>query len=359
MDSSYSCHPDKGKEYSRSGSCFGKEYSLMGKMSRESFSLNESYQYEPVRKSKRVPKRRILDVGPNDDDEDEEIRYLGRLNASKVAADYEDEEEESRKKQGVLKSSQMNDMMHVDDMEGYRSPRVGKDRRKKLRSEKMYDEEDYMEEEEPTSDYELDAKRKKSRKESLDYFIEERKDLALVTRKRALQSSKDVLSDSGATLIDLPNGLPFAPSKMEQQLKKAEAAQRRRMQSEKAAREAEAGAIRKILGQDSGRKKREDKMKQQRDELAQRKADNNVSLALNTVRWVLGPTGTVVTFSEDIGLPNIFNPVPCSYPPPREKCVGPNCTNAYKYRDSKSKLPLCSLNCYKAIHGKMQPLITC
>lgn len=89
-------------------------------------------------------------------------------------------------------------------------------------------------------------------------------------------------------------------SEVEQQLKKAENLQRRRMQSEKAAREAEvlptisfvllififfishlrirlsrafllsqAEAIRKILGQDSGRKKREEKMKKQRDELAQ------------------------------------------------------------------------------------------
>ena len=43
-----------------------------------------------------------------------------------------------------------------------------------------------------------------------------------------------------------------------------------------------------------------------------------------------------------------------SYPPPREKCSRPSCMNPYKYRDSKSKLPLCSLECYKAINEKMQ-----
>lgn len=135
----------------------------------------------------------------------------------------------------------------------------------------------------------------------------------------------------------------------------------------------------------------------------QERAASTVSLASNTVRWVIGPTGTIVTFSEDIGLPSIFDPVPCrykfffllthtfncvciyiyrifllvldlchylivsrvfivwsfSYPPPREKCAAPNCTNSYKYRDSKSKLPLCSLHCYRAIHQKMQPLIAC
>jgi len=42
----------------------------------------------------------------------------------------------------------------------------------------------------------------------------------------------------------------------------------------------------------------------------------------------------------------------CSYPPPRENCVGPSCTNPYKYRDSKTKVPLCSLKCYKAVQGQ-------
>lgn len=101
-------------------------------------------------------------------------------------------------------------------------------------------------------------------------------------------------------------------SEVEQQLKKAEAAQRRRMQSEKAAREAEvclptmscfmfiiswhfsekwsyiiifqAEAIRKILGLDSGRKKKEDKMKKQRDELAQ--VDKPPALFLSPARFL-------------------------------------------------------------------------
>ncbi|KAJ0092828.1 hypothetical protein Patl1_24897 [Pistacia atlantica] len=231
----------------------------------------------------------------------------------------------------------------------------------------IYDDKDYVEEEEPMSDDEPGSKKKKLEKVVLDSFVDQRNESIPTTRNRALQSGKDILSGSGGSLIEFPNGLPPAPSKkqkeklseVEQQLKKAEAAQRRRTQSEKAAREAEAEAIRKIRGHDSGRKKKDEKLKKQRDELAQGKAAKSGTLALNTVRWVLGPSGTVVIFSEDIGLPNIFNPVPCSYPPPRERCAGPNCTNAYKYRDSKSKLPLCSLQCYRAIHEKKHPLISC
>ncbi|KAK9933952.1 hypothetical protein M0R45_021121 [Rubus argutus] len=212
----------------------------------------------------------------------------------------------------------MDDGYHGDDIENCKLPRLGKDSRKKSRSEKIF---------------------------STGWLTTEKKEKI---------------------------------SEVEKQSKKAEAAQRRKIQSEKIAREAEAEAIRKILGQDTKKKKKEEELKQKRDELVQGRNCSAVTLAPNTVRWVNGPNGTIVTFSGDIGLPDIFSPVPAGtafllttlfffsplvsqffYPPPREKCAGPNCTNAYKYRDSKSKLPLCSLHCYRALHGKTQPLITC
>lgn len=100
-------------------------------------------------------------------------------------------------------------------------------------------------------------------------------------------------------------------------------------------------------------------MKKRQEELAQEKAANAMMLASNTIRWVSGPTGTFVTFPEDMGFPSIFDSKPSSYPPPRENCAGPSCTNPYKYRDSKSKVPLCSLQCYKAIQEKLQAETTC
>ncbi|XWS38942.1 hypothetical protein CRYUN_Cryun18bG0007000 [Craigia yunnanensis] len=344
LDNKGSYLSDKGKGYgvhwkdfSRSGSGYGKGYSSRGKAPDVSVAVKETDRTEPTRKSKRVPKRRVLDVGINsddddDDDEDEEIHYLGRLNTSNGLSNYKDQEDERNERDSAI-----------------------------------FEDRDYVEEDEPISDDEPRSKRKKLGRGSVDLFVEGRTESTPTTRNRALQSGKDLLSGPGASLVEFPDGLPPAPpkkqkeklSEVEQQLKKAEAAQRRRMQSEKAAREAEAEAIRKILGQDSGRKKREEKMKKQRDELAQGKAAKSETLASNTVRWVIGPDGTTVIFSEDIGLPQLFNSEPCSYPPPREKCAGPNCTNTYKYRDSKSKLPLCSLDCYKAIHAKAQPLIAC
>ncbi|KAF8401324.1 hypothetical protein HHK36_012258 [Tetracentron sinense] len=373
--------PDKGnglqgipwKDFSRGGFSLGKkENSSRGKMSEESVSARQTDKSEPVRKSKRVPKRRLLDGAFDDGDQDEEIQYLERLKTAKVTADYgaeyEDDEEEGSKKHRRISrvSTRMIDGEYDEKVEDYGSLRLGKESKKKARSEKISEDTDYVEEDELASDGDPESKRKKPRKEFVGLLMEGKKEMTLTTRQRALQSGKDVPSGSGTNLIEFPNGLPPAPprkqkeklSEVEQQLKKAEAAQRRRMQVEKAARESEAEAIRKILGQDSSRKKREDKIKKRQDELAQERAANAMMLASNTVRWVMSPTGTVVTFPNEIGLPSLFDPKPCSYPPPREKCAGPSCTNAYKYRDSKSKLPLCSLHCYKAVQEKM-PVPTC
>ncbi|XP_038694572.1 uncharacterized protein LOC119991909 isoform X2 [Tripterygium wilfordii] len=344
-----------GKDMRIQSKDFSGIVSSSGSFSRGKVSgvlVNATNNNESVRKSRRIPKRRVLDVG-FDDDEDEEIRYLGKLNSSKLVADQGYEEDERReKKWRILKittGSRRDDAKFSNAIENLGSRNIGKDDRKKSRSDKVYEDQDYIEEEEPISDDEPESEMKQKRV-SLDLYVGGRNELIPTTRKQALLSGKDVLSGG----IECPNGLPSSPPKkqkdkfteVEQQLKKVEAAQRRKMQSEKAAREAEAEAIKKILGQDSGRKKKEEK---KRHALAQERGAKTNTLASNTVRWINSPNGTVVVFSQDIALPSIFNSAPCSYPPPREKCAGPNCTNAYKYRDSKSNLPLCSLQCYKAI----------
>lgn len=183
----------KFKDFPKTGSSFGKEYSTRGMASKGSLSLI----YEPVRKSNRAPRRRVLDVGVNNtDDEDEEIRYLGRLNASKMSEGYEDE-----------KISQVADGMYGDNVEYYGSPRLGKNGRKKSRSEKVYEDKDYVEEEkEATLDVEFEYEGKKSKKGSLDLFVEGRNVSTPTTRNRAFQSGKDVLSGSGLGLTDLSNG---------------------------------------------------------------------------------------------------------------------------------------------------------
>lgn len=350
------------KDFSRSGVNLGRDrdrdHSTMGRISGKNISGKEGDRSEPVRKSKRVPKRRVLDGEFGDDDEDDEIRYLEKLKTSKVTGGFreEDDEESSRKHRKLSV---------VSSIDNAGPSRSGKDLKRKSRTDRVSGDTDY-EEEDSLSDGELEGK-KKQKKEAVELLVDGKREMTLTTRQRALQSSKDASSSPGSSLIEFPNGLPpAAPRKQkeksteyDQQVKKAEAAQRRRMQIEKAARESEEEAIRKILGQDSSRKKKEDKIKKRQEELAQEKAANALALASSTIRWVIGPTGTTVIFPDDMGLPSLFDSKPCSYPPRRENCAGPSCTNPYKYRDSKSKLPLCSLRCYKAVQEKMQAETTC
>ncbi|KAI3800893.1 hypothetical protein L1987_28992 [Smallanthus sonchifolius] len=325
------------KDFSRGGFTLGRENNSMGKNS----GGKQGEKSDRARKSKRVPKKCVLDGDFNDEEDDAEIRYLEKLKTVKVAAASRDYDDDSSKKHKSLSRVSKEDPL-----------RSGRD---SVSVDTDYEEEDLV------SDHENEGNKvKKPRKDSPDSPNETKRETTLTSRQRALLSGRD--SASAATQIEFPNGLPPAPprkqkeklTEVEQQLKKAEAAERRRIQNEKAARESEAEAIRKILGQDSSRKKREDKLKKRQEELAQEKAANAKVLAPGTIRTVIGPTGTTVAFAENIGLPRIFDPKPTCYPPPREKCAGPSCTNAYKYRDSKSNLPLCSLQCYKAIHSRMQ-----
>ncbi|KAB2625198.1 hypothetical protein D8674_016858 [Pyrus ussuriensis x Pyrus communis] len=164
---------------------------------------------EPVRKSKRAPKRSTLGAGFNEeDDEDEEIQFLERLSASKVARS---------------ERIQMDIRFHGDDSGEYKPSRLGKASQKRLGEE---------DEEELTSDDEPEPNGKK-------------KESTLTTRNRTLQPGKLIFPGSG--FLDIASDLlPVPPkskkeamSEVERQLKKAEAAQRRKAKLENAAREAE------------------------------------------------------------------------------------------------------------------------
>nr|GMD83879.1 ABC transporter F family member 4-like [Ipomoea batatas] len=330
------------KDFSKSGFSFGRSNSS------GDIPLMQSAKYKPARKGKHVSKTsRLASYGGENDEDEEGSKKLQRI--SKV----------------LNQSANVYDVKPRD----YNS-KARKERRNSKPVRAFEDNADYVEEEESLSDTELRPK-KKHCKDLNDILGSARNEMAMTTRRRALQTGKEVSSLSSMSAVEFPHGLPPPPKKqreklseVEQQLKKVEAAQRRRMQAEKAARESEAEAIRKILGYN--------KTCISSPSLnplvplfmvctfyMQERNARAAAHPSNAIRWVLGPSGTVVTFPNEIGLPSIFEPKSCSYPPPREKCAAPSCTNAYKYRDSKSKLPLCSLQCYKAIHEKLEPLGAC
>ncbi|KAL8545430.1 hypothetical protein ACS0TY_005552 [Phlomoides rotata] len=353
------------KDFSRTGFGFSK-VEASGVDIQEEFG-KQALTHDGPSKSKSRIKNYSADEAYDVDEEDDEIRYLLKLKTSRIASfDYTEYEDETRVKKLRKISRVMDrniDNYHLDTGD-YDSRSIKES--KKSRSVRAYEDTDYREDEESVSDGEIEHKKKKQRKVSID-VSEYSKESSITTRRRAILAGRDISPALDSTPIQFPDGLPPAPprkpkdqlSEVEQQLKRAEAAQRRKVQNEKAARESEAEAIRKILGQDSSRKKREEKIRKRQEELAQERNTSSAFVASNAVRWVMGPSGTVVIFPDEIGLPSIFEPRSSSYPPPREKCAGPSCTNVYKYRDSKSKLPLCSLQCYKAINEKVHRLHAC
>ena len=119
-----------------------------------------------------------MGINSDDNDEDEEIHYLVRLNASNGLSNYKDEEDERNGRDGAI-----------------------------------FEDRNYVEEDEPISDDGLGSKRKKLGRGSVDLFVEGRTESTPTTRNRALQSGKDHLSGPGASFVEFPDGLPPAPSK--------------------------------------------------------------------------------------------------------------------------------------------------
>lgn len=177
----------------------------MGKSSGKNPPIKQE-QSGLVRKSKRIPKKRVLD-GEFEDEEDDEIRYLEKLKTSKVTPGYKEDDEESGKKQQKFS--------RVSNLESAGTSRSGKDGKKKSRSDRASENTDYEEEEGPVSDGEVGGKMQKKQKESVDSLMENKREITLTTRQRALQSSKDASSTPGSCLIEFPNGLPPAPSRSE------------------------------------------------------------------------------------------------------------------------------------------------
>ncbi|KAL5662972.1 hypothetical protein ACJX0J_023080, partial [Zea mays] len=257
-----------------------------------------------VCKSKRIPKKRTLDE--DSDDGDGEIRYLQKLKGAKVAPDpvntghkAYDFVDDALKKKELTKLSKNKSIPYEVD-EDFRMSRSGRNGRKKLGDDNEFIEDEESEMEEKSGLKKADSPQ--------DVKIETP---GLTTRQRALQSR----GGNGESFIEFPDGLPAASSRkqkeklsdVELQAKKAEAAQRRKMQVEKAEKEQQAEAMRKILGLDSEKKKEEKKLKERENREKQAKLEE---CKKNCVRTVMGPTGTVITFPESMGLPSIFNSKP-------------------------------------------------
>lgn len=176
----------------------------MGKMAVKNGFDKPSEKLDPVRKSKRVPKRRVLDGAFDEDDGDDEIRYLEKIRIPKVGGYRELDEELTQKQRNLSRNSKGGNYEILDE--------VGKSSKdgKKSRSSRGSEDTDYEEEEEIPSDCEPGGKKKKM-KDPSGSPTENKREINLTTRQRALLSSKDASSTSGASQIEFPNGLPPPP----------------------------------------------------------------------------------------------------------------------------------------------------
>lgn len=190
----------------------------------ETMTTKQPVSNEPVRKSKRVLKRRsigeVMDDGS--DDNDEEVRYLEKVRKSRVNTNFvvEDEDDDGGSRKQVKISSVLK--RNVEDLYDvnagdYRSTSSRKEN-KKSRPGRVSEDVDYLEEEEPVSDGEPEINKKKPRRESIDVMGDSKKEMTVTTRRRALQAGKDVSSSAGASLIEFPNGLPPVPPRSKYKL---------------------------------------------------------------------------------------------------------------------------------------------
>ena len=67
------------------------------------------------------------------------------------------------------------------------------------------------------------------------------------------------------------------------------------------------------------------------------------------VYYISNTRGSTVSFTTE--LPTNLSQHPRNYPPKRPLCGVPNCSRPSKYTDAKTKIPLCSLDCYKKINS--------
>lgn len=169
---------------------------------------------ESLRKSKRVPKRRTFDG----DDGGDDYEILGKFNVPRMNAedndecdeDYEGGRRRQQKLSEVLKR-QFEGPHNVNSRTNVLSAKAAR----KSKSGRTFKDDDYLEEEEPTSDVEPRIKRKKDKMTRLKSLAGSEKERTVITRRRALQSGKDTFSGHCADMVKLPNGLPPAPPKSE------------------------------------------------------------------------------------------------------------------------------------------------
>jgi INO80 complex subunit B len=229
---------------------------------------------QPVRKSSRKPKKRILD-GEHYVDDDAEKALQNKISRTMKKCvqngEYDEEEkcETRQRRSSRIPKKRVLDAEYEEDDDVHQHKRRWKRSKYQTDSEHIYHEDAEEaaalgDEDVEKTDVDLEGVKERSKiKQGVgNSTIDDNKEVTLTAQQWTMQSCKDACSEVGADLIEFPEGLPRTSQRkwkenlleVEQQLKKTEAAQRRKMQLEKAGNAAQA-VYQKILGKDSSRKK--------------------------------------------------------------------------------------------------------
>lgn len=157
------------------------------------------------------------EVYAEEEEDDEEIRYLQKLRTSKIAssdgAEYEDETR-VRKLRKISKVMDRNIDGNGLVAGDYNLPRSTKGS-KKSRTSRASEDIEYLEDEELVSDGEVDNKNRNQRKEQSDIPEYSKKESSITTRRRAILTGREISPGLGAGSIQFPNGLPRGPPRSE------------------------------------------------------------------------------------------------------------------------------------------------
>lgn len=204
------------KDFSKTGFTLGKGDSFGADIPAE--SVKQALKHDRSSKNKSISKKFSGDeVYDEDDEDDDEIRYLQKLKTSRIAS-YDNTEYED----GTIRAKKLRKISRVMDRDiedpslgigGYGSSRSVKES-KKSRYARSYEDTDYSDDEDSISDGETENKNKKQRKAPND-VAEYSKESSITTRRRATLSGREASPGLGSKSIQFPDGLPPAPPRSE------------------------------------------------------------------------------------------------------------------------------------------------
>jgi hypothetical protein len=129
---------------------------------------------------------------------------------------------------------------------------------------------------------------------------------------------------------------------------------KRKLHAKKMLEEEKRQTIEKILNED-GRKLRE-RQKKLNEEATKKEqqAEENFKISLTKIKLKHNKDGKIfLRFPQGLLLPKVLLQKNLPNVPAPQKCGVMNCSNLKKYRDPKTKVNYCSVDCYKLLKNSM------